>query len=290
MREATVTLMRAAKEVGTTLLIVGHVNKDAAIAGPKTLEHLVDAVFLLEGERNGWLRLLRATKNRFGATNEVGVFDMTDAGMVGVADATPLLREGGEAFGRVAAPIIEGTRPLLVEVQALVSRATYSSPRRVALGVTERRLSMLLAVLERYASIDTSTHDVDVGISSGITVSEPAIDAAIAVAIASSYWSTPVPVEMAVVGVVGLGGEMRQVRSLVARGKEAARSGITVLLAPAAGSPKIEVPRLMVARDLASALSAMGVLRPAGAEPVPGNRVPPSWAWKNRKSGADEEE
>jgi DNA repair protein RadA/Sms len=266
-------LQRTAKKVGTTLLIVGHVNKDSNIAGPKTLEHLVDAVLLLEGERHGYLRRLRASKNRFGAIDETGFFDMRDNGMIGVDTPTPLRLEGGEAYGRCICPVVEGTRAILVEVQALVAKAAYGSPRRIATSVPPARISMLLAVLERYADIDLSSHDVYVRISGDITVEESAVDLAVCAAIASSYWSTALPENTVAAGEVGLGGELRPLRQGTSRTKEALRHSFTTFVGPSFDT-KADGINYWVQNDLVGALRALGILKPAGATPVKGGVSP----------------
>jgi DNA repair protein RadA/Sms len=285
VREVTGLLLRTAKETGTTLLLVGHVNKDAAVAGPKTLEHLVDAVFTIEGDRHGSLRVLRATKNRFGATDEIGLFEMRETGMIGIDAPAPLRAEGGVPFGRTIAPVLEGNRPLLVEVQALVAKAAYSSGRRVAIGVAEKRVAMLLAVLERYAGIDLSEHDVYVTTGAGITVSETAIDAAICAAVASSYWSVPVPDTAVVVGEVSLGGGLRAVRSMPSRLKEATRLGFTRGVGPRMDGT-VSGFAYAGAEGISDLLGRLGVLHPKGAAPV-ASRTP---AFALKKRGADAEE
>jgi DNA repair protein RadA/Sms len=282
VRNVTQMLLRTAKAIGTTLLLVGHVNKDNEVAGPMTLAHLVDAVMLLEGDRNGFFRVLRASKNRFGAIDEIGLFEMEEDGMHSVPAPNPLHLEGGAAFGRAICPVLEGSRPLLVEVQALVSKAAYGNARRVALGVPDKRVAMLLAVLERYTDIDLSSNDVYVQVSSGINVSEPGIDAAICAAIASSYWSTPIAPQTAVVGEIGLGGEVRPVRAMVSRSKEAGRQGFSRLVGPGArGSGPDTVS------DLAGLLATIGVLHPTGATAA--KKSPPRYVFERRGPGPGDE-
>jgi DNA repair protein RadA/Sms len=285
VREVTGLLLRTAKETGTTLLLVGHVNKDAAVAGPKTLEHLVDAVFTIEGDRHGSLRVLRATKNRFGATDEIGLFEMRENGMIGIDTPAPLRAEGGVPFGRVIAPVLEGNRPLLVEVQALVAKAAYSSGRRVAIGVPEKRVAMLLAVLERYAGIDLSEHDVYVSTGAGINVSETAIDAAICAAVASSYWSVPVAETAIAIGEVSLGGGLRAVRAMPSRIKEALRLGFTTGVGSRA-DVKVTGFAYQGADGIGDLLNRLGVLHPKGATPV-ASRTP---AFALKKRGEEVEE
>ena len=293
VREVTGLFLRTAKRTGTTMLLVGHVNKDAAVAGPKTLEHLVDAVLLLEGDRNGYFRVLRAQKNRFGAIDEVGIFEMREAGLFGV-DPSEALRDtgGGVPFGRALAPVLEGTRPLLVEVQALVGKAAYNTGRRVAIGIAEKRLAMLLAVIERHAGIDLSGHDVYVSISAGLSVEETAVDAAVCAAIASSYWSTPIDPETALIGEVSLGGAIRTVRAIPTRAREAARSGMRRLLAPSSPE-RLEATGIRVETfaDLRGLLDAAGVLAPTGATPAAGRPSSSSAApWFSGKRRNEERE
>ena len=265
-------LLRTAKAAGTTLLIVGQVNKESNIAGPEALQHLVDTVLYLEGDKNGFLRILRAVKNRFGPVDEIGLFDMREEGMVGVSSPTPLHVTGGEAYGRAICPVMEGTRAILVEVQALVAKAAYGTARRVAIGVPAPRLAMLLAVIERYAKIDLSNHDVYVQVSGGITVNEPAVDLAVCAAIASSAWSYALPNDTVVVGEVGLGGELRPVRQISTRVKESTRQGFGRMVGPKV----VPTPNgdYRPQADLAAALSALDVLAPAGATLIPGGMPP----------------
>jgi DNA repair protein RadA/Sms len=211
--------------------------------------------------------------------------------MVGVPAPTPLHLEGGATFGRAICPVVEGNRPILVEVQALVSKAAYGSGRRVAVGVPDRRVAVLLAVLERYADIDLSSHDVYVQVSSGISVAEPAIDAAICAAIASSYWSSPAdphPVDAAcaLVGEVALGGELRPVRGMDSRAKEVARQGFTRLIGPANG-PKVVDLVYQPVTNIKDLLATLNLLVPAGAKPVEGGKTRAGSFWgKSRRSGA----
>lgn len=285
VQKVTQMLMKTAKATGTTLLIVGHVNKDSNVAGPKQLEHLVDAVLLLEGDRHGFLRVLRGIKNRFGAIDEIGLFEMQEKGMVGIDTPTPLHVEGGESHGRAIIPVMEGTRPILVEVQALVSKSAYGTGRRVSIGVNEKRVAMLLAVLERYAKIDLSSHDVYVEVSSGIVVNEPAISLAVCAAVASSFWSHPLDQTVAVVGEVGLGGELRPVRQISSRLKETSRQGFVKLVGPReSGSTSSETTSYVAYRSLAEALAGLDVLAPKGAVGVPAGS-PNKGAFFGRRGG-----
>lgn len=237
VREATVRLMDFAKREGVTVVLVGHVTKDGSIAGPKTLEHLVDAVVSVEGERFASLRLVRAAKNRFGSTEEVGVFEMAGSGLLEVTDpARAFLAEHAEpAPGSVVAPTLEGSRPLLVEVQALVAPAGYGTPARKASGLDPNRLGLLVAVLGRRAGIGLGTHDVYANLAGGLVVGEPGLDLPIALALASSLRDRPVAPDTVVIGEVGLLGELRSVPGLERRLREAARLGFEAAIVPRAG-------------------------------------------------------
>jgi DNA repair protein RadA/Sms len=250
VREATIRLMAFAKAEGVAVVLVGHVTKDGSIAGPKTMEHLVDAVVSLEGERYAALRLVRAAKNRFGSTDEVGVFEMAGTGLLEVRDpARAFLAEHAEpAPGSVVAPILEGSRPLLVEVQALVAPAGYGTPARKASGVDPNRLGLLVAVLGRRAGIGLSGHDVYANLAGGLTVGEPGLDLPLALALASSLRDRPVQPGSVVVGEVGLLGELRPVAGLERRLREAARLGFGRAIVPRAtrGGPSPELDGLDV--------------------------------------------
>jgi DNA repair protein RadA/Sms len=234
VREATVRLMEFAKGDGVAVVLVGHVTKDGTIAGPKTMEHLVDAVVYLEGERYASLRLVRTSKNRFGATDEVGVFEMAGTGLQEVSDpARAFLAEHPEpAPGSVVAPTLEGSRPLLVEVQALVAPAGYGTPARKASGIDPNRLGLLVAVLGRRAGIGLGSHDVYANLAGGLSVDEPGLDLPIALALASSLRDRPIRANTVAIGEVGLLGELRQVSGLERRLREAARLGFLRALVP----------------------------------------------------------
>jgi len=237
VREATLRLMELAKGEGIAVVLVGHVTKDGSIAGPKTLEHLVDAVLNLEGERYAALRVLRATKNRFGSTEEVGVFEMAEAGLREVPDPSRafLVEHETPAPGSVVAPTLEGSRPLLVEVQALVAPSGYGTPARRASGVDQNRLALLVAVLGRRAGVSLASHDVYANLAGGLVVDEPGLDLPLALALASSLRDRPVAPGTTAIGEVGLLGELRSVGGLERRLREAARLGFRRAIVPRAG-------------------------------------------------------
>ena len=276
VREATLRLMDLAKGDGIAVIVVGHVTKDGSIAGPKTLEHLVDAVVNLEGERYAALRLLRATKNRFGSTDEIGVFEMVETGLLEVADPARafLADHGGSAPGSVVAPTLEGSRPLLVEVQALVSPTGFGNPSRKASGLDPNRLSLLIAVLGRRAGIGLGSHDVYANLAGGLTVVEPALDLPLALALASSSRDRAIPSGTVAIGEVGLLGELRSVVGLDRRLREAARLGFTraIVPRPSSGASLATVDGLEVAQvsTLRDAIEVALADRPTShSEPVP---------------------
>jgi DNA repair protein RadA/Sms len=234
VRESALRLMDLAKGDGIAVILVGHVTKDGSIAGPKTLEHLVDAVVSLEGERHAAMRLLRATKNRFGSTDEIGVFEMNDAGLMEVADPARafLAVHQGAAPGSIVAPTMEGSRPILVEVQALVSPTGYGTPARKASGLDPNRVSLLIAVLGRRAGIALGSHDVYANLAGGLSVMEPGLDLPVALALASSLRDLPIAADTVAIGEVGLLGELRGVVGLERRLREAARLGFRRALVP----------------------------------------------------------
>lgn len=238
VREAATRLTEAAKSSGTAVVLVGHVTKEGQIAGPKATEHIVDAVLMFEGETSGALKVLRAVKNRFGSTNEVGLFEMGDTGLRPVADPTAwLLAERGEPVsGTATACVLEGTRPLLVEVEALCAPSPFAAPRRVANGVELARLHLVLAVLEQRCGIRLGQYDVYVNLPGGLRVVEPGVDLAVALAVASSLGDVALPAGCAVIGEVGLTGELRPVSQRQRRLEEIARHGFGRCLAPAAGN------------------------------------------------------
>ena len=244
VRECTLRLMHWAKLNGVPVFIAGHVTKDGAIAGPRVLEHIVDVVLYLEGEPFSAYRLLRCVKNRFGSTNEVGVFEMKGQGLVEVDNPTRafLSQRGGEAMGSAVASTLEGSRPLLVEIQALTTPTSFGLPRRTANGVDFNRLLLATAVLTKRVGLRLGNQDIMVNVTSGLKVGEPAADLGIALSIASSFRDMGVDPDLVVVGEVGLSGELRAVSQLDRRVAEAARLGFKRCLVPALGA-KISTPK-----------------------------------------------
>ena len=234
VRSCATLLLEVAKKSGIPIVLIGHVTKEGGVAGPKTLEHLVDTVLYLEGDQYHTYRILRAVKNRFGATDEVGIFDMQGDGLVSVANpSASLLRERGEDMpGTVVTCVMEGTRPLLVEVQALVHKTTFGYPVRKASGFDLNRLHLLAAVLEKRAGLSLGQYDIHLNIVGGIKIQEPAADLAVCLAIASSYKDKSLGMDTAVFGEVGLGGEVRSVRHYEKRIKEALDLGMKRIIIP----------------------------------------------------------
>jgi DNA repair protein RadA/Sms len=234
VREASARLLRVAKEAGVALFLVGHVTKDGAVAGPRVLEHLVDCVLQFEGDRYHAHRVLRAAKNRFGSTNELGVFEMTGTGLVGVPDPSQLFgatRDG--EVGSAVACALEGTRPLLLEIQALVSPTDLAMPRRVGTGVDPKRLAMIVAVLARHGGIALGQADVFVNVAGGVRVDEPGADLAVGLAIASAAKGLPVPAGTAAFGEIGLTGRLRPAVQAERRLEECAKLGLSTVVVPA---------------------------------------------------------
>ncbi|MGV3723861.1 MAG: DNA repair protein RadA, partial [Actinomycetota bacterium] len=259
VRSCCARLLRLAKLTHTSIFIVGHVTKEGAIAGPRVLEHMVDVVLYFEGDRFQSYRVLRGVKNRFGSTDEIGLFEMSDAGLREVAGASELFLEqrSEQGPGSAVAAIIEGTRPLLVEVQALVSRSFLASPRRTTTGIDYNRVCMILAVLEKRCGMRLSDKDVYVNIAGGLKVTEPAVDMAVAVALASSFRNAPVGSEFVLAGEVGLSGEVRSVSQMERRAREAQRMGFTRIVAPAGSRlPPDLASNHRVAHNLHEAIAA----------------------------------
>jgi DNA repair protein RadA/Sms len=238
VRQCTLRLMHWAKAASVPVLISGHVTKDGAIAGPRVLEHIVDAVLYLEGEAFSAYRLLRGTKNRFGSTNEVGIFEMKKEGLVEVANPSRvfLSQRPEESIGSAVAPTLEGSRPLMVEIQALTNATSFGLPRRTANGIDFNRLVMIAAVLTKRLGIKLGNQDIIVNATGGIKIYEPAADLAIALAVSSSFRDIPVKSGLAAIGEIGLSGELRAVSQLERRLGEAARLGFKYCLVPKAGA------------------------------------------------------
>jgi DNA repair protein RadA/Sms len=254
VREAAGRLMRVAKDTGVATILVGHVTKDGAVAGPRVLEHLVDCVLQFEGDRYNAHRILRATKNRFGSTNELGVFEMTGAGLVGVPDPSQLF--GATHPGEVGAAVacaLEGTRPLLLEVQSLVAPTDLAMPRRVGTGVDPKRLAMIVAVLSRHAGLGLGSSDVFVNVAGGVRIEEPGADLAIALAIASAARGLPLREGWAAFGEIGLTGRLRPASQAERRLDECRKLGIATVVAPE-GTPAREQPQVRSAETLRAAI------------------------------------
>ena len=248
VRETASRMVRYGKQTGTTIVLVGHVTKEGAIAGPRVLEHMVDTVLYFEGEQNSRFRLIRAIKNRFGAVNEIGVFSMTDQGLKEVANPSAMFikRAQLDATGSVILVTQEGTRPLLVEVQSLVDQSSLANPRRVTVGLDSQRLSMLLAVANRHAGITLYDQDVFATVIGGVKVLEPAADLAILLSIISSLRDKPLNASLAVFGEVGLTGEIRPIQRGLDRVKEVEKLGFEYLIMPKANSAGIKSGKLKI--------------------------------------------
>lgn len=247
VRECAAQLTRLAKQAGITVILVGHVTKEGALAGPRVLEHVVDTVLYFEGDTHSSFRLVRAVKNRFGAVNELGVFAMTETGLKGVSNPSAMFlsQHGQEVAGSCVLVTQEGTRPLLVEIQALVDTA-HGNPRRLTVGLDAQRLAMLLAVLHRHAGIVCFDQDVFVNAVGGVKIGEPAGDLAVLMAITSSLKNKPLPEKLIVFGEVGLAGEIRPAPRGQERLREAAKLGFTRALIPEANKPRQPIPGLEV--------------------------------------------
>ena len=260
VRACTARLMRVAKDLGVTTLIVGHVTKDGAIAGPRVLEHMVDAVLYFEGDRDHAFRIVRAVKNRFGSASEIGIFEMGERGLLGVGSpSAALLAERGDSVpGSVVMAAMEGTRPLLVEIQALVTPSYLPAPRRLANGIDTARLLQVLAVLERRAGLSFAGQDVYVSVAGGLRVLEPAVDLPLGLALASALSDRPVPLDVAAFGELGLTGQVRPVSQAASRLREAARLGMDRVLGAAPSSLDGAHARVLVRVGTIS--EALGVL------------------------------
>lgn len=244
VKECTMALMHLAKGMGVTVFVVGHINKEGSLAGPKVLEHMVDCVLHFEGEEHNSYRILRAAKNRFGATNEIGVFEMGDQGLLEVPNPSEAMLSGRPENmpGSCVTCVMEGVRPVLAEVQALLSPSAYGNSRRSSNGFDYNRAMMMLAVLEKRGGLMLSNCDFYVNVIGGLTLDEPAADLSLVVALASSFRDKPVPYDLAAIGEVGLTGELRSVNAVNQRLSEVRRLGFTKCLVPARSSGKLIVP------------------------------------------------
>ena len=262
VKECTMALMQLAKGQGITVFVIGHVNKEGAIAGPKVLEHMVDCVLYFEGEEHNSYRILRAAKNRFGATNEIGVFEMADTGLTEVPNPSEALLSGRpeEAAGTCVTCVMEGARPILAEIQALLAPSGYGNARRTSNGFDYNRAMLLLAVLEKRGGLQVSSCDSYINVVGGLSLDEPAADLAAILALASSFRDKPVPADLAAIGEVGLTGELRSVHALGQRLSEVRRLGFSKCLIPARSSGKLIEPpglQLIPVRNIQEALSAV---------------------------------
>lgn len=244
VKDCTMTLLQMSKTRGITVFVVGHINKDGAIAGPKVLEHMVDCVLYFEGDQNTSYRLLRAAKNRFGSTNEIGVFEMVDTGLIEVPNPSQMLLDGRPegACGTCVACVMEGTRPVLAEVQALVTKTTFNVPRRTADGFDFNRAVLLLAVSEKRAGMKLNVFDAYINVIGGLRLDEPAADLPVVLSVASSYRDMPIADDLVAIGEVGLTGEIRSVSHMNQRLAEVARLGFKKCIIPNKGADKLEIP------------------------------------------------
>lgn len=245
VKDCTMALLQLSKQTGKTVFIVGHINKEGSIAGPKVLEHMVDCVLYFEGERSGPYRLLRAAKNRFGSTNEIGVFEMCDNGLREIPNPSEVLLAGRPkgAAGTCVACAMEGSRPVLAEVQALVTRSYLNVPRRTTDGFDYNRAALLIAVLEKRGGLRLSDCDLFLNVIGGLRIDEPGSDLPVAIAIASSFRDVPVADDLTAIGELGLTGETRMVSNLEQRLSEIARLGFTKCIVPRNGSEKLNAPK-----------------------------------------------
>ncbi len=261
VRECAAQLTRLAKQRGVVIVFVGHVTKEGAIAGPRVLEHIVDSVLYFEGDPHSSFRLVRAIKNRFGAANELGVFAMTERGLKGVANPSALFlsQHDKPVPGSVVVATLEGSRPLLVELQALVDPVQGGMPRRLAVGLDPQRLALLLAVLHRHGGVETAGYDVFVNAVGGVRINEPAADLAVLLAVESSLKNRALPAKSLVFGEVGLAGEIRPVQRGQERIREAVKLGFTTVLVPAANRPRqaVEGARVIAVERVDQALAAL---------------------------------
>ncbi len=259
VREVTGQLMRIAKQMNIAIFIVGHVTKEGTVAGPRTLEHMVDTVLYFEGEKNAIYRILRGVKNRFGSTNEIGVFEMKDSGLYEVDNPSEVMLSGRpkDASGSVVVCSMEGTRPILIEIQALVSDSNFNLPRRTSVGIDYNRVNMLMAVLEKRAGLMLAGSDAYVNVAGGIKINEPAIDLGIVMALVSSFRNKPINYNTIIFGEVGLSGEVRGVSMAERRIKEAAKMGFTSCVIPQINCEGINIPDGMEVIGVSSVSEAL---------------------------------
>ena len=245
VKDCTMSMMQLSKSQGITVFVVGHINKDGAIAGPKVLEHMVDCVLYFEGDPNTSYRLLRAAKNRFGSTNEIGVFEMMNSGLVEVSNPSQMLLAGRPegAPGTCVACVMEGTRPVLAEVQALVSKTTFNVPRRTADGFDFNRAALLLAVAEKRGGMKLNLFDAYINVIGGLRLDEPGADLSVVLAVASSYRDVPIADDLVAIGEVGLTGEIRSVSHMTQRLQEVARLGFKKCIVPKNCNEHLEIPK-----------------------------------------------
>lgn len=244
VKDCTMSMMTLSKNQGITVFVVGHINKDGNIAGPKVLEHMVDCVLYFEGDQNSSYRLLRAVKNRFGSTNEIGVFEMGDCGLIEVPNPSQMLLEGRPegASGTCVACVMEGTRPVLTEVQALVAKSALQAPRRTSDGFDFNRAILLMAVAEKRAGLKLNLFDAYINVIGGLRLDEPAADLPVVLAVASSYRESAISDDLVAIGEVGLTGEIRAVTHMNQRLSEVARLGFKKVIIPKFGSEKLDIP------------------------------------------------
>lgn len=265
VREITARIMQMCKKQNITTVIIGHVTKDGSIAGPRVLEHMVDTVLYLEGERYFTYRILRSVKNRFGSTNEVGLFEMREEGMAEVTNPSEILisERDGNPSGSLVMATMEGTRPMLIEVQALLAPTPFGLPKRTGIGIDYNRLALLMAVLEKRGGLSISNQDAYVNIVSGIKVNEPAADLGIALAVASSYKNVPISKDLVAIGEIGLTGEVRSVSSVEKRIKEAEKLGFKTCIVPENSKKQLKIEtkiNIIGVKDVREALKVCGIV------------------------------
>ena len=265
VREITARIMQMCKKQNITTVIIGHVTKDGSIAGPRVLEHMVDTVLYLEGERYFTYRILRSVKNRFGSTNEVGLFEMREEGMVEVTNPSEILisERDGNPSGSLVMATMEGTRPMLIEVQALLAPTPFGLPKRTGIGIDYNRLALLMAVLEKRGGLSISNQDAYVNIVSGIKVNEPAADLGIALAVASSYKNVPISKDLVAIGEIGLTGEVWSVSSVEKRIKEAEKLGFKTCIVPENSKKQLKIEtkiNIIGVKDVREALKVCGIV------------------------------